>query len=188
MVMVLPGLDESLITGFEELMDHANEVLAEMVGDGTLKAEERERMVIGAHLRTNRELLEPFGSDASFQGLTVERCEVSLLEDAAWRDYQRNRDGDALARKHASFFRTTFVPSLANSLTLAGDADRRRTFADRLESGLVERLARDPAPLHTLVQILAAAKEGAVVAEGTNGKKRLQSSIPGGIAAHSERR
>jgi hypothetical protein len=170
MVIVLPGLDESLISGFEDLMDHANEVLSEMVGDGTLKVEERERMVIGAHLRTNRELLDPFEIGGSFQGLTVERCEVSLLEDAAWRDYQRNRDDDALARKHASFFRTTFVPSLANSLTLAGDADRRRTFADRLESGLVQRLSRDPAPLHTLVQILVASKEVTVVAEGINFK------------------
>jgi hypothetical protein len=171
MVIVLPGLDESLISGFEDLMDHANEVLSEMVGDGTLKVEERERMVIGAHLRTNRELLEPFGNGGSFQGLTVESWESSLLEDPAWLDYKRDRDGDALARKHASFFRATFAPSLANSLTLNGDSVRRRVFADRLESGLVERLARNPAPLHTLVQILAASKEVTVVAEGTNIKR-----------------
>lgn len=47
LLIVLPGLDDDGLSGLEDLMDHANAVLAEMVDEGAILADERARMVWG---------------------------------------------------------------------------------------------------------------------------------------------
>ena len=117
LVVVLPGLSEDGSSGFGELMDQANAVLAEMVGEGAITAEERVRMVLGSHPRRKSELLAPFTKENQFQQLMVEDCEITVLPDAAWADYQRDGNKQALATKQALFFRAVFAPSLASALT-----------------------------------------------------------------------
>src|SRR5580704_223288 len=158
LVVVLPARDERGLTGFEVLMDHANEVLAHLVATGGIQAEERARMALGTYPRQKHELLAPFASDGKFRQLVVEDCELSVLEDAAWTDYERNGDKDALAAKHALFFRSIFVPTLATALARAADPEGRRVFADQMEHGLKRRLANQPAPLHSFVSTLVLAK------------------------------
>ena len=159
LVVVLPALDDTGASGFEALMDHANEVLAEMVSSGAILAEERTRMALGSYPRRKSDLLAPFVPDGQFQQLVVEDFQFAVLQDAAWADYQRDGDKEALATKHALFFRSIFVPSLASALRCAGDAEACRAFGDQMENGLTLRLMKQPAALHSFVATIVLAKQ-----------------------------
>jgi SAM dependent carboxyl methyltransferase len=175
LVVVVPGVDENGTSGFEGIMNHANEVLVDMVAEGAITVDERARMVLGVWPRRKRELLAPFEIDGEFHGLTVEHSETSALPDPRWADYERVEDRQALARGQALFFRSIFVPSLASALTRvrAGDDDAFAAFADRVERGLRHRLTKQPAPLHSVVETIVLAKQEA--AEGRHSPNRLPS-------------
>jgi hypothetical protein len=160
LVVALPGRVDGGGTGFEEVMDHANAALGEMVEDGEIQAEERERMVLGTYPRLKSELLAPFHLNGQFRDLRVEHCEVSVLPDAAWLDYEHDRDGKVLGTKRALFFRSVFMPSLASALTLvrAGDNEALGVFADRLQQRMIRRMAGNPARINTFVQTIVLAK------------------------------
>jgi hypothetical protein len=162
LVVVLPGLSDNGLSGFTEIMDHANAVLAEMVDEGAITAQERARMVLGSYPRRKSELLAPFAKQGQFQRLVVEDCEISLLPDAAWAVYTQDGDKAALAWKQALFFRSVFMPSLASALTrvCAGDGEALCSFADRLQAGLIRRLAGRPAPTDSFVETIVLAKCG----------------------------
>jgi S-adenosylmethionine-dependent carboxyl methyltransferase len=161
LVIVLPALADDGSSGFQHLFDEANAALEEMVADGEITAEERSRMALGAYPRRKRDLLAPFGANREFQKLTVEDCEMSELPDAAWADYQRDEDKEALVNKQVLFFRSIFVPSLASALVRvrAGDAEALGTFGDRLEQRLKRRLASQLVPMHSFVQAMVLAKK-----------------------------
>jgi hypothetical protein len=93
--------------------------------------------------------------------LKVEHCETNSLPDAAWANYQRDGDKDALASAHALFFRTVFAPTLAGALAQSGEPERRRAFSDRLEIGLKQRLPDRPQPTDSLVETIVLAKSDA---------------------------
>jgi SAM dependent carboxyl methyltransferase len=88
LVIVLPALADDGTSGFENIMDQANAVLAEMLADGAIMAEERVRMVLAAHPRRKCDLLAPFARHGHFQHLSVEDFEMPELPDAAWIDYE----------------------------------------------------------------------------------------------------
>ncbi len=155
LVVVLPGLNDDGAAGFETLFAQANEVLAEMVSAGSITREERVRMVLGAYPRRRSQLLAPFSSGNQYCGLTVERCELSPLPDAAWADYERDGKTEGLVKRHVGFFRSIFVPSLATALD---DTKDRQTFANELEQRLARRLAEQPTPYHSFTQTIVLAK------------------------------
>jgi hypothetical protein len=157
LVIVLPARDDEGLSGFEALMDHANEVLTEMAGQGTITPEERARMVLATYPRCKSELLAPFQQDGHFEGLSLEHCDISILADAAWSDYQRHGDREVLANQGARFFRSIFVPSLALTLT---DPEQRPIFADLFENRLKRRLANEPTPVNSFVHTVVVAKAG----------------------------
>jgi hypothetical protein len=156
LVVVLPGLNDGGTAGLEPLFGHASDALADVVAEGSITAEDRARMVLGAYPRRTSELLAPFAIDAQFRGLTVEHCELSVLPDAAWVDYETDANNEALATRHARFFRSVFAPSLAAAIT---DEAKRNVFPDRLEEKLKKRLAEHPIPFHTYVQTIVLAKQ-----------------------------
>jgi hypothetical protein len=92
-------------------MHHAYEALADMVAEGSIAAGERAQMALGVLARRKRDLLAPFGRGGDYCGLKVEYCETSEHPDFAWTDYRRDGNIEALASKHAGFFRSTFVPT-----------------------------------------------------------------------------
>jgi SAM dependent carboxyl methyltransferase len=157
LVVVLPAMNDNGICGFEDLMDQANAVLAEMVDEGAIRADECERMVLGAYPRRRCELLAPFQERTQFEGLRVECCELLSLPDFARADYQHDGNAEELAAKRSRFFRATFAPSLACGLSSTTSV-ACCAFADRLESGLKRRLAKQPVPLHSFVQVMVLAK------------------------------
>jgi hypothetical protein len=160
LVVVLPALADDGLSGFENIMDQANAVLAEMVAAGAIAAEERARMVLGSYPRRKSDLLAPFAHDGQFQHLTVEDFEMSELRDAAWTDYERDGNREALASSHALFFRSVFMPSLGSALARvrSGDAEALHIFGDHLEAGLKRRLVAQPTAMHSLVQTIVLAK------------------------------
>ena len=157
LVVVLPALNDHGASGFEPLFHHANAVVAEMVAEGAVSAEERGRMVLGAYPRRRAQLLDPFEQSGQFEGLVVEHCELSELPDAAWADYQRDGKLETYANRHAGFFRSIFVPSLASALD---NAATRSSFTDQLEAKLKQRLSQRPMPVDSFVQTMVLAKEG----------------------------
>ena len=160
LVVVLPALADDGSAGFEHIFQQANAVLTEMVADGAVTHEERSRMVIAAYPRRKRDLLAPFAANGKFQQLTVESCEMFELPDFAWTDYQRDGDKEALSSKHALFFRSIFVPSLASALVRVreGDSEALATFSNQIEQRLKRRLAGQPTPMHSFVQSIVLAK------------------------------
>jgi hypothetical protein len=160
LVVVLPGVSDNGLSGFAEIMDHANAVLAEMVNEDAITAEERKQMVLGAYPRRKSELLAPFTKGNQFQGLMVDDCEISVLPDAAWAAYKLDRNKEALAKKQALFFRAVFMPSLASVLSRvrAGDGEALRRFADRLQEGMTQRLASHPTSTDSFVETIILAK------------------------------
>ena len=89
-------------------------------------------------------------------------CARFDLPDAAWADYQRDGNVQALVSRHAAFFRAVFVPSLASTIE---DADSRQAFANGLEQKLKQRLRERPAPFHSFVQVIVVAKQGYSIIE-----------------------
>jgi len=160
LIVVLPAIADNGLTGFEEIMNLANASIAELVDEGAINAEERARMVLGTHLRRKEDLLEPF-SNGQFHGLTVEVCELLSLPDTAWLEYQKDADAEVLATKHALFFRSVFVPSLASALDRVrnGDAQALQDFAGCLYERLKTRLLRNPRAMDSFIEVLVVAKQ-----------------------------
>jgi hypothetical protein len=161
LVVVLPTLPRDGSTGFAGLIDHANEVLGEMVEEGSITADERAAMVLGSYPRRKEELLAPF-KNGEFQNLILEECEIFELPDTAWAAYRANGDAHGLAHQQASFFRAAFVPSLASALTTNNDDNGEviLRFADSFRDRLVRHVAGHPAPYDTCVEICVFAKSG----------------------------
>lgn len=158
LVVVLPALSDDGLVGLEPLFDGANEVLKEMVADGVITPEERSRMVLKGHPRRKRDLYAPFGDERQLQQLTVEDFAVVPVPDSAWTQYERDGDKESFSRTHALFFRSAFAPSLASALTKSEENGTRIAFADRLEAGIKRRLAIEPVPMRTSVQVMLLAK------------------------------
>jgi hypothetical protein len=157
LVVVVPAADDDGLTGFETIMDCANDTLTEMVTEGAISADEHRRMVLAVWPRQKRELMAPFAGKGHFRGLTVERITITPLPDAAWAKYQESDDKEALAEAHALFFRPIFAPTLALALD-RNDAVRSLAFTDRLEQGMRQRVAARPSPMHSHVATIVIAK------------------------------
>lgn len=153
LVIVCPGVGTC-----EAIADHADAVIADMVKEGAISAIERSRMVAACWLRLEPDYLAPFQRNGRFVNLTVEHCESTPQADAAWEQYQLDGHAESLAMKLAAFFRATFLPSLAAALVRSDDAEARRTFGDRFERGLMQRLRRDPTPTNARVDTIVVAK------------------------------
>ena len=161
LVVVLPGIADDGSVGLEPIFDHANAALEEMVADGVITSEERSRMTLQAHPRRKRDLLAPFERTAEFQQLSVEDFAMSEVSDAAWDQYARDRDMEALTTKRALFFRSIFVPSLACALSpaRAGNGEALATFADQMDQRLKQRLTSQPAEMRSFVQTILLSKK-----------------------------
>lgn len=153
LVIVCPGVGSGQAIG-----NQADAVIADLLKDGAISAQERSRMVLGCWVRSKNDYLAPFQHDGRFLNLTIEHCESTPQADAAWEQYQKDRNAEALATKHAAFFRATFLPTLAAALAHADNPEACRAFGDRLENGLRQRLLREPTSTNSRVDTVVLAK------------------------------
>jgi hypothetical protein len=160
LVISVPGTDENGVSVFAGIMELANAELKAMVEEGEITADELARMALNVWPRRKADLIAPFADDKRFESLMLIESETCVLEDPAWAAYEVDGDMDALAAKRAMFFRSIFTPTLASYLDRAreGDAGAVTHFTDRLTAGLRRRLAADPTPMHSLVQVVVVAK------------------------------
>ena len=160
-VVVVPAIADDGSLGVEPLFDATNAVLEEMVTDGSIKAEERIRMTLRVHPQRQRDRLALFESSGEFQQLTVENSQMSEVSDAAWEQFELDRDIDALATRRALFLRSIFVPSFVCSLGPAstGNGAARVVFANELEQRVKRRLLSQPVEMRTLAHTIVLAKK-----------------------------
>lgn len=159
LVVTLPSPADDGTSQIQQGMNHANALLTEMVSADEITAEERDRMLLLSYPRRKSELLAPFATGGRFGNLILEQCEVFPVPDAAWNEYEQDRDKRKLAASYTGFFRATFMPSLASALAPERGDEGRRRFIDRLAEGLEERLTKEPAPLNLRAQTVVLAKE-----------------------------
>ncbi|HTV65480.1 MAG TPA: hypothetical protein VMD98_07750 [Bryocella sp.] len=155
LVILTPSRDDNGLHGTEALQDHANDVLAALVGEGFLSAAERERMVLTAHPKSLGDLMEPF-TTGSYQDLVVEHCDVTPGPDSVWAAYEHHQDPARLAAQHAAFFRITFGPTLASALD---EQSRIGMFYQKLEQGITRRVAADPVETRAVLGTMVIAKD-----------------------------
>ena len=155
LVILTPSRDNNGLHGTEALQDHANDVLASLVDEGFLSVAERESMVLTAHPKSLSDLMEPFATTGSYDGLVVEHCDVTPGPDPVWAAYEVHRDPARLAAQHAAFFRITFGPTLGSALE---NQDRLATFYQRLEQGITRRVAADPVEMRAVLGTMVIAK------------------------------
>jgi hypothetical protein len=149
LVVALPSLADDGTIALAQIMDHANAVLSQLVANGLITAEKRGRMTLAPCPRRQRDLLAPFAGHGQFKRMTVERSMTLVVANAAWAEYELDKDAGALARKRALFFRAIFVPSLAQSLGPSRGTEQRQAFGAVLEAGLSRRLVDYPIRLIT---------------------------------------
>ena len=141
LIVVMPAIDDSGFHGAEPIHDAANDCLAELVACGTISTDEQASMCMPSRLRSRAQLLEPFSETGSFAGLTVEHCDIFRVPEAAWAVYLERGDAQPLTAARTGFFRSVFIPSLAEALAPTRPPSDKVMFADALEAALTRRMA-----------------------------------------------
>jgi hypothetical protein len=159
LVIVVAARDSQGLHGLELLMDHANAVLGDMVAEKRISAAERQRIVLPAHPKSLKDLMAPFERNGGFHGLIVEHCDVFAGPDPAWEAFQQDGDSKTLAINRAGFFRAAFGPTFASALENSRTSAERVAFSDRLEQGLVSRVAKDPTEMRLVIGTMVIAKQ-----------------------------
>ena len=116
------------------------------------------RVARGLKLRHDHGSNYMSGNGGLFQHLSLEDLAMFVVPDATWDQYGQDGDRERPAPAHAAFFRATFMPSLASALDCSGDAGAVRAFGDRLERGIRQSVANNPAPLEIKAQVILLAK------------------------------
>jgi hypothetical protein len=146
LVVLTLALDENGDFGYRPLLNAMYSALQEMVDSGFLLARELQRMVIPTVARSRTDFLAPFGNHR-VNGLYAEEIEIFFGEDHIWLDFEQYRDAPTFAAQWAAFSRASVFPTLATGLDGGRTSPRTTDFMNRLETGVVTRLATKPEPM-----------------------------------------
>jgi SAM dependent carboxyl methyltransferase len=144
LVVMTMALDESGEFGYRPSLEAMYAALLEMVEEGFVHAAEAGKMAIPTVGRSRTELLAPFTADGHFEDLSIEQIEVFRGEDKIWAQFETDGDAQAFGARWAAFSRASVFPTLASGLKDGRDDPRAASFVDRLESGMIARLAAAP--------------------------------------------
>ena len=158
LVIVIAARGDDGMNELKPLMDHANAVLRDFIS---------EQDYIGSRARADRcagaskKSAGPFGS---IRGKCVfSRSCHGTLRGCSWTrpsvgDYQRDHDRQQVAVHQAGFFRAAFGPTFASALDKNRSAADRAAFVDKLEQGMVHRIAADPVATPQFIGVMVIAK------------------------------
>lgn len=135
-------------SGAEGLIDLANQILQQLVKDGTLKATEYEQMAVPTYYRTAEEWKEPFMSDSTFaqaEALSLDYFKEVTLPDVYLERFQQDGDAQAFAEAYTGFFKAAYEPCLFVNLNDKRTPDSRQQVIDLFSQRLQSALAQDPA-------------------------------------------
>jgi SAM dependent carboxyl methyltransferase len=159
LVILAMAVDDNGEFGYGPLLDAMYSTLTEMVDCGFLLAEELQRMAIPTVGRSRADFLAPFAVNGRFSGLHVEEIELFIGEDRIWSDFERHQDPLAFAAQWTAFSRASVFPTLAASLDGGPTSPRATAFSERLETGMITRLAAQPQRMLIPLGRLLVAKE-----------------------------
>jgi hypothetical protein len=142
LVIVGSGADEHGRCGAEGLLDLANDVLRELVAEGSLSAAEHEAMVVPTYYRTRQEFLAPLRQSSA---LALEECAEAALADPLWTAYEQSGDLAEYAASAADFLRAFSEPSLFGAIAAERSAQDARKLADLFYTRVREAIAARPA-------------------------------------------
>jgi salicylate 1-O-methyltransferase len=143
-LVVLTMAQDGGESGYQPLLEGLGIELKDMVAEGVVTRDEALRMVIPSVGRSEAQLTAPFAPKNRFAGLTVEHLEVFDAEDQYWTRFQKDGNATTFAAHWTAFIRTSVFPTLLTALDGGPNGPRAEQVAQRLESGLRERLAADP--------------------------------------------
>jgi hypothetical protein len=134
-------------SGAEGLIDLANQLLQQLVKDGTQEATEYDQMAIPTYYRTAQEWKEPFMSDSTFAqtaGLSLDHFEEVTLPDVYLERFQQDGDAQTFAKAYTGFFKAAYEPCLFVNLSDKRTAESRQHVMDLFSQKLQFALAQDP--------------------------------------------
>jgi len=138
LTMALDGGD----FGYTPLLQGIVAELADIAREGIVREEEVRAMALPTVARSEADLTAPFAPKGRFAGLTIEHIETFVADDEIWRRYEKDKDAKGFATRWTAFARASVFPTLATAL--ADSAERTPHFFNRLEAGVIERLADAP--------------------------------------------
>lgn len=151
LAIVGSGADDHGLSGAEGLMNLANGVLHEMVGEGALSREEYERMALPTYYRTRAEFLAALedpsaaATEPATSSFVLQECEQTDLVDPLWEQYEQSSDLDAYAARASAFLRAFSEPSLFGAIAAGRSAENVAKLADDFYARVREEIAAHPA-------------------------------------------
>src|SRR6266481_3884698 len=115
LIIVGSGADAKGNSGAEGLTDLANQILQQLVEDGTLYPSEYEKMAIPTYYRTAEEWKEPFMPDSTSvpgAALSLDHFEEVTLPDVYLKKFQQDGDAQAFAEAYTGLFKAAYEPCL----------------------------------------------------------------------------
>jgi salicylate 1-O-methyltransferase len=159
LVVLTVAIDEDGEAGYRPLLGALVDTLDEMTADGFLTADEAHRMCVPIAARRKADFLAPFAPSGRFERLSIEHLEVFNAEDRFWTQYQIDHDATAFATLWTAFSRASIFPTLSTALAHGRDDPRSKQFVDRLEAGMIRRLAAAPEPMQIPLAKLVLTKQ-----------------------------
>ncbi|MGC2400929.1 MAG: hypothetical protein WA510_14145 [Acidobacteriaceae bacterium] len=147
LVILTMATDDDGNFGYQPLLQALYGTLLEMAEQGFLQPEELHRMTIPTVARNREDLLAPFTNDGHCGSLRPQVVEIFRAEDHIWLEYERHRDAREFGGQWAAFSRGSVFPTLAQALGGGGTSAKEAEFAERLEKGIINRLATKPEPM-----------------------------------------
>ncbi|MFZ0917011.1 MAG: hypothetical protein WAN04_08975 [Candidatus Udaeobacter sp.] len=148
LLIVGSGANAKGNSGAEGLIDLANQLLQQLVKDGTLDPTEYEEMAIPTYYRTAQEWKEPFTSQSNFPQagvLSLDHFEEITLPDVYLEQFQQDGNAQAFAEAYTAFFTAAYEPCLFVNLSNERTAESRQQVIDLFSQRLQFALAQDPA-------------------------------------------
>jgi SAM dependent carboxyl methyltransferase len=143
-VILTMALDDEGEFGYKPLLHAMYGTLVEMTDRGFIQREELHRMTIPTVARSCQDFRVPFTAEGHFGELRLHELEVFHAEDHIWMDYEQHGDPREFGRQWALFSRGSVFPTLAKALHSGPEGLRTIEFFERLEAGIIERLAAKP--------------------------------------------
>lgn len=159
LVVLAMAVNDNGEFGYRPVLKAMYSTLEEMVDCGFLSAEELLRMAIPTVGRSRADFLAPFGAQRRFNELRLDDIEIFQGEDHIWLDFEQHRDALEFGAQWAAFSRASVFPALASSLDGGPTGPRTGEFINRLETGMVTRLAAMPQPMTIPLGRLLLAKQ-----------------------------
>ncbi|MGA7275849.1 MAG: hypothetical protein WBX14_13460, partial [Candidatus Udaeobacter sp.] len=148
LLIVGSGADAEGNSGAEGLIDLANQILQQLVRDGTLDPTEYEEMAIPTYYRTAQEWKEPFTSESNFfqkAALSLDHFEEVTLPDVYLDQFQQDGNAQVFAKAYTGFFKAAYGPCLFVNLSDKRTPESRQQMIDLFSQRLQSALVQDPA-------------------------------------------